>query len=345
MRWFQHVRGEVVDKATWAALQVARSEFRLRWVEVPQLEAVVSKLFPDMRGCRISPISGGEIHQVYRLDGASRSLVARCALDGHDAFESEAKALEHCRSAGLIAPEILAIEHLDNDDGHVCICIESLVGGTSLDSLLLGEAQWDRLASAAYAKEIGAYLGRLHSIRPSDPVLHPGRTGNSWEAWATFYLPSKPEEVELGDSLDRAVGDAAAEALRSARENYLACKVMPGLVHGDPKLEHFFFEDGPQVSLGMIDFEDSGVGDGAYDLAWLDLFWGDLVDISDVLAGYTGPAEGLYFRIAVCRLKLALGLSKYFEGMGHPVAEHLLAQIEPSLRLLQTAMNDPNAGE
>jgi aminoglycoside 2''-phosphotransferase len=136
---------------------------------------------------------------------------------------------------------------------------------------------------AATVARLGAILTRLHRFDRAEAAALLGAPGTvgAWRARYEELRSITKERVDpLLDSTTRHLLDRRYEMFLEALDG-----IQPVLVHGDLGTSHLLV-DGTRI--GMIDFGNAAVGDGAIDFVGLWITLGEQA-VLDVLGGYAGP--------------------------------------------------------
>ncbi len=235
-------------------------------------------------------LTAGGLNETYRVDFANRSpVVVRIARRPEPWFTNEAPAINRARLAGIPAPEVLDVEHVEHDDELLSFSILEMLPGQPLDEIAgdLPPDELERIVNSA-----GELLAQLRSFDPSsaEPV------GEAPLAPHTLALPSDAVVDRAVRAATNAVGPDAGAAVEHGVELFAAQLGAANaevhvVTHGDWLPKHFMISE--QEIVGVIDWEFASAARAAIDLAHWEVAAGPLLrDRSDWLrAGYARVAD------------------------------------------------------
>lgn len=224
------------------------------------------------------------------------------------------------------------------EDGHwLSVCIEAKCPGQPLLEVFTSSGP-DSPRSLDLARQVGAILASMHSIRPDGfgPLDDCGQgTYGSYAEHVREVTHAVINRLQENSAIDiPLVMRAGAWLLDHADELQPS---QPSLLHGDPGPDHWFV-DGDRI-CGLIDLEAVQGGDPALDLAWWD-YWRDwrlpYAPTSAILQGYSDDAllqpSTLPGRLALARLFTSLTSLDYWVCNGRQ------QQTQQSLDLLRLSV-------
>ena len=206
---------------------------------------------------RLAPLAGGGMNETYRADlGGDVAVVVRIARHPTPWFIDEAHMMERAREVGVPTPEVLGLEHLEDDSEVLSFSVQRHLPGRSLEDLV------DRLSAADLERcivDAGELIALVHSVEPDFDrgVRHELR-------W--------PEEREVNriarivaqtlDSAAAAVLERGADLLRREITDRSAVPFV--LAQGDFMPGNLLIHEGEIV--GVIDWEFAGPAPPAFDI-------------------------------------------------------------------------------
>lgn len=148
---------------------------------------------------------------------------------------------------------------------------------------------------AVLSKQIGTFLTRLHQFpitrlrqefpqAPEHPWLDQCR--ELCDEVKEFVLPELP--VALGDRIDALFEDFITELS--------ATPINAVFVHGDLEPAHILWDSSTQRITGVIDFDDGGIGDPAWDMRLLLHYYGADALLAILEAYEATPADDFFTR-------------------------------------------------
>lgn len=203
-----------------------------------------------------------EVHRIELADHPTVYVRIRRPDETESDYPGEVTAMSWALAAGVPAPDVLALERIDNRDAMVVAAAR----GRQLSALLPGLSPGDR---RRVLESVGRTLDRIHSVS----------TPGSWRPDHTGRWPDR-EEVRRGFLADRAAERAHLErtdldadeveetlAVLGTSGHTPATGVAPVLCHGDLLPEHIFVDADLEVS-DLIDWGmwhgGSPIGELAY---------------------------------------------------------------------------------
>lgn len=209
---------------------------------------------------RLTELQGGLVTRAFEVITPSNTLVFRLSASLISLAKDQA-AHERYRSASLPIPAVLDIGRYDRATSY------------ALSERAMGY-RFDTFGAETQARLVPALVSVLLALQAA-PVPRRDRYGY-WSADAAPGFTRWPDYL-LDSTLPFAPrGRDRAEALlfREWQERFRSyCALtpdLPHLVHGDFRFANLLAS--PEGLTGLIDWEESMVGDPLYDLAWL-VFW------------------------------------------------------------------------
>lgn len=210
----------------------------------------------------INPLAGGRINQSFYVRTGQGEFVlqrlhAMFGLDGAVVINAAAAA-ESMASAGLNAPLTVKTTY-----GQLWVDHEGL---WRLSRLVPGR-RMTACAEKGCAEAVG-YLGKFHrAMKEHPPQLAPVPAGDfvlpeplrpsAWDTLLNNYR-SAPEYASVRDSLIR------GRAMAAEIEKFEMTTV--GVIHGDPKLDNFLFDESGRA-VGLVDLDTVHIGSIVWELA------------------------------------------------------------------------------
>ncbi|NHA69128.1 phosphotransferase [Phycicoccus sp. CMS6Z-2] len=188
------------------------------------------------------------------LDGGG-AVVVRVARHEQPWFVDEAALMERARAAGLPTAQVLALEHLDDEDGVLSVSVQTLLPGRPLEDVGAG---LDREHRERLVVEAGEVLARIHALDPDRGEVHRLRAPAEEDlerARRTVATALGPEAAEV---VDRAAAFVAAARTRRPEPDLR-------LAQGDFMPKNLLVHEG-RIS-GVVDWEFAGPAPPAFDLA------------------------------------------------------------------------------
>jgi aminoglycoside phosphotransferase (APT) family kinase protein len=233
---------------------------------------------------RLVPLAGGGMNEVYRVEIAGNvSVIVRIARQRSPWFIDEAHLMAQARDAGVPTPEVLGLEHLDDQGDVLSLAVQQFLPGRSLDHLVddLPATDLEQLVMDA-----GELLARVHSVMPD------GERGTRHE----LRLPEERTVAGVARIVGDALGPAAAEVVQRGADflrHEVTTRPAPALslAQGDFLPKNLLVHNG--TVTGVIDWEFAGPAPPAFDLARWEVSAGDpLHDRCDLLRrGYAWVAD------------------------------------------------------
>lgn len=211
------------------------------------------KTATDWGQWQISPIAGGANNRVYRASSEDHDLAIKFTIAGErDRAGREYAALTALRTAGLfVAPEAILLDRTTWSQPAV---VQTWVAGKVDDLPPQSDAEWTELVN---------HLLKVHSVAPEAVDLSiPGAVQSAYTAHDAVQLiedqvrriPSPFRSDDIHRLLMLIMNSAYPEWPTPSQS----------LVRGDPAIRNFIKR---QDSWLSIDWENSGWGDPAYEIA------------------------------------------------------------------------------
>ncbi len=234
-------------------------------IDLASLRAALARLscaFPsdpsvpdELEGWRIAPLPGGRNNRLFKLSNASLSVVAKFTMrDARDRAGREYNALLSLAAAGLAIAPLPFL--LDRDAYCQPVVVQEWVDGEPLQHPPNDDVGWERLAEL---------LTLTHRLRPGDEAgsLLPAVLTAHTAAGALQIVRDELGKMPEGERLP----EVAAAAARLERQSLSRWPVPPPtLVRCDPNVRNVIRRPGVWA---YVDWEYSGWGDPAYDVAEL----------------------------------------------------------------------------
>ncbi len=219
-----------------------------------QIAATLEPVLGDAAISNLERLSGGASRETWSFSAGDRELVLRRDPPGRPgapgSMAREASAIRAAHRAGLSVPAVLA-----EDDGELlgtAGLVMARVPGETIARRILRDPEF-REARSVLTRQIGAFLGGLHSIDPGE-VRGLAADDQLESYWMVYQL--------VGDR--SLTFEAAYEWLAANRPPPPS---QPAIVHGDLRLGNLIV--GPDGLRAVIDWELVHLGDALEDLAWL----------------------------------------------------------------------------
>lgn len=308
--------------------QALRALARSRWqAEDGGEERAAERVGEAFGGWFSATRLAGTFHEVYLASSQAhgqhvvRVPVHRSAFF-NDLMRMEATVASVARARGIPAPRTSLVETQELGEPCWCHVVEHLPG------LRLSDMDDDEDATRALLRQLVRWLWELHAIGgdgfgPISLVAIDGPSGRPTltgvhRTWSGFVLTRL--EAHAAACLDMAVIDRAEReqilSLFAEAEAELALRDRPALLHGDLGGHNVLAADG-RIS-GMIDWEDSLLGDPLFDFADLATFHPrrrhDTILAACGIAGR--EAESRLFWIYY--LRIALAKTVHRQRFGYP---------------------------
>ncbi|MDO8507356.1 MAG: aminoglycoside phosphotransferase family protein [bacterium] len=234
-------------------------------------------------------IIAGEINEVYDVTlGNGGNVVVRISRQKRPDFGQEEWAIKKCIEAGVPAPEVLLIKHVQNGEELLSFSVLRKITGVTLDTIVDSKG-WSSEQVKDYAVQAGEILAKMHSIK-TDGFGDIDDTGKGkYKKYEDIFLKevnNKEGYMQLAKdvSLDPKLIEKALDILASHRDIYGEVKV-PHLTHGDFAPKHIMVNDGKVV--GILDFGLVAGNSPVYDFVRWDFWFGESFPIDSVKEGYT----------------------------------------------------------
>jgi aminoglycoside phosphotransferase (APT) family kinase protein len=270
---------------------------------------------------RAERLLAGQANEVYAVATAAHGeLILRLSHRPDRTFLSEAGVIEAVRRSGVLAPEVVGVGRIEDEDGPSAYILERRLSGVMLRNLMLS----DPGTAATHLEQVGEILAVVHDIAVTGfgnlaPGLDaPHATCSSWfvDGFVATILPDALGAV-TDDPATTTDVHRAAHIITTHRPMLDAAA--PRLAHGDISPTNILIDAG-RVS-GVVDWEGAKGAPQANDFAW----W-----TSATTSLATGPtAEPLlagYLRVCtlddnfptvfrLCQLRILCGLIGYAAGV------------------------------
>jgi len=231
---------------------------------------------------RLVRLTGGGLHETYRVElRAGAPVVVRIARRPVPWFTDDEHVIAQARGVGVPVPDVLGVEHVDQDGELLSFSVLQLLPGRSLGELVaeLPTSDLDRLVLDG-----GELLARVHGLAPDRGIRH------------ELEPPDEAFVARVVRVADQVLGPAAAAVVERGADllrDEVTTRRPPevALAHGDWLPKHLLVDGGTIV--GVIDWEFAGPASPAFDLARWEVSAGDgLHDRSDLLRrGYARVAD------------------------------------------------------
>ncbi|MBI4101206.1 phosphotransferase [Candidatus Microgenomates bacterium] len=276
----------------------------------------------DSAGIRsIKRIIAGEVNEVYRITRkGQQELILRIAHKEQSSFEIEKWALEACEKVGVPVPEVLLVDSVKTSGKQLWVCVETVVAGVKLDSILKNPKTKVEHAQALVGTA-GGTLAKIHSIktRGFGNFTAPGQGQKLRpEQWVTAPKERLQNIVSAAKSINYAETNInkAFDILEQHKGAFN--QVEPVLAHGDFGSDHIFIKGG-KVS-GVIDMEGCESGHPVIDFAWWDFYFGMHWPTEWLQAGYSDKTvfdATFDLKLHIAKLRMALYGSEYYWQKGN----------------------------
>ncbi len=225
----------------------------------------------DSKGFAIRRIYGGANNALYKIDTKTESLACKlCVDDGRERAAREFGALKTIQAAGYdIAPEPLLLDES-----------QSIV---PFPVVIYRWADGDILKTPVTQQQLETFLDSFHQLHRIQPSTYPPFQLDAWFHWFDFneylieiaglfdqYTPwlkaKMPGGYKLQDRLQFIINECATIIASTDVDPSKEC-IPLRLVRIDPNIANAIV--GPQGQIRWVDWEYSGWGDPALDIAEL----------------------------------------------------------------------------
>lgn len=270
-------------------------------------ESLISSMVKKATGSEalsIEKLIQGEVNEVYDVVAGGQNIIVRISRQGPENFETEETIIRIALQAGVPAPKVLLLESASTETEELTFCIEEKIEGKPLKELL---KTLDSETLKAILVQSGEILSRIHSLEtdrfgPLDRQVF----YHSWTEYLFRKEENRREIIEYGAKVGL-LPDVVDKAFSIQKQNLGVLEIqIPYILHGDFSPKHIL-TNGKTVT-GIIDFEDAKGGDPVRDIAWMNFFYEDSVNLDWFLEGYDKNKTGKDFELKMRLLKLNLGL-------------------------------------
>ena len=247
--------------------------------------AEVAKAFVERHSSQIvhqsTPVTTGTSHEVWQLETASETFIARFGLeDSH--FDAEAELAKKWGEAAVVVPDILEIAKLEvNGQPRNVMLMRKLKGAPF--SELISRLRPTELEYCLI--QIGAVLQKMHSVKVGGFGLYRSGTWThaDWSSWVETRLKEHEDNLPLLCDTGLSTEELKSLLILADKLRDIPCE-SASLCHGDFSTEHIFFDNAFNVT-GILDFELAQGGHGSLDLALFNMYHPEL-GLDALLEGY-----------------------------------------------------------
>lgn len=269
---------------------------------------------------------GNEVYKIWSSTDKSPDYILRIHHGEHPQFKLEKWSFESVAKFGVPSPQIIDIGTIGDHDNLLTYCLESVIPGVSLESLLdAGITETERIN---YAVQAGEMLGRIHQVPTRG---HGHLKSNGVGTYNTLY-ESMQQHDDISDLIlacrDTEMNERSLNKAVGIIDTVKEIDSTPHLVHVDYAPKHIFIHKG-KIS-GVIDFELCLSGYAATDFnRWR--AQESRISIEELLHGYRNvrpiPSDFWEFMFIV-QLHSALRTMLYHERISHNDEERIKAAAE-----------------
>lgn len=177
-------------------------------------------------------------------------------------------------------------------------------------------AEADCVATPAVAAAVGCFIGALQAfpVERARELGVPGGTADDWcSEYDCWYGATRPLLVELLTPHELMAVDRVVSAFLTDERHF---RFRPVLTHRDLGPDHLLVDPATGSLTGVIDFEDTSIGDPAFD------FTGILRPLPAALSAYDGPVDATFLeRVRFYQFVVPLHEVRYGSEIGSP--EHV----------------------
>jgi hypothetical protein len=273
-------------------------------------------------GWEITPVGGGANNLLYRVVGSSGAFAVKFAIrDDRDRAGREAAAMQAVHDAGLtLAPQLVL---LDRDTYSQPVVVQTWLDGAVLAAPPATDADW--LALVAHYAAIHTITAARTGQALRAAVLN-AASGAGGKALVQDHARRLPPAARP-PSLDALIGEFNAwEPPRWPAPPAVLCRV---------DANHRNFVARPR-GWASVDWENSGWGDGAFELADLITHpayqsvpaerWAWVVEQYATLRGDAGAARRIEAYTTVMRVWWAVRLARYLYEVPRGLDERLVSR-------------------
>lgn len=240
---------------------------------------LVAGLFPQLSLDAFEPIEGGWTCDTYRVDGSWIVQLPRTPY-GEERLRRQIEMLPELArevSAPVPLPELISLD-------TVCM------GYRAIEGVRCDAAMND----GVWPERLGRFLYDLHMAPPEFVGMRPTSADAVRESWRAVWVRLRDLAGEHMSSDDVIRATTATDAMFDDDATW---RFAPCVTHGDLVPEHVLVTPSGDLA-GVLDWEEVGMGDPAWDLAWW-LHASPAVG-EHVLAAYGGaPDAGFMTRAAL----------------------------------------------
>ncbi len=279
-------------------------------------------------------IIAGEVSEVYKIILVNhKELILRISRSGYPNFQQEIWAIKQVKQVGVSAPTILLVKYLPINGKEYSFCLmEKLEGGP----LERGDIKfWEYTAEeqAAYIRQAGELLSRIHSIKTNGFgwIIGEGKPQyensedliNEWLNKVERFQKIMESQNFAKTKIDRAI--KIVSELKEVYKN-----VVPSLNHADFGHKHFMVI-GDKI-VGIIDWGSVRSDSAVYDFACWDYWFGHYIPTKWLQEGYVNKdVFDDSFEDILHRIRIMKGL----EVLDWYDREHYIQMVKDALEKLQ----------
>lgn len=296
-------------------------------------EGLVFDIVKDVTGktpIRRQKLIVGVHNEVYSISTKEdEEFIVRINRKGGISFRLEQWAIELCRKHGVPVPKIFSIDDLKIKGKGYEVMVQEKLKGSPLSDII---KQREPTELNAILKQVGAILGKIHSIQVSG-FYHRHIDGTwdfpDWDAFMNCALRDRISEKEhvLNAGFSKKQFEFMVDMIKYYKNEFPCNK--PVLNHGDFEPMHIFVDLKNRVS-GIIDFGDIQGNVPVHDLAQLNLAWPTL-NIEAIKTGYREKTlfdKNFDTKLNLDMMLYQMGLLAYHDQIGDKkgkikVANHL----------------------
>ena len=269
----------------------------------------------------------GEVNEVYDIIPThGDNIIVRISREKHNRFEAEKWALDNCRDVGIPVPQIHLISEVETDKEKLHVCVESKIGGDSLQTLIkqntLSQNEIKKLTVTA-----GEILSKIHSIKTKGFGEINSLGVGEFKTWSEYMLnQDKKRELVLEEArkigVDTKLIQQAFAILAKNKDIYKHTESR--LAHSDYGIKHMLVNNGKLN--GIIDFENCRGADIAYDFSWWNYFGQNRPPVEWLIEGYVkngNLGENFDTRMHLVKIEIALRLLIIYGEVGHSFAKDI----------------------
>lgn len=239
-----------------------------------EYEPLIAEIVAELVGSRhvsLQPVPTYPDSVVYFATTDDRSVVFKAAEPGgrdRVGIALEAWACETAAAQGVPTPRVLALDtSLTNFPSS--FFVTERARGRSLDEAAMSEADLDGVA-----RQLGAYLRRLHEVRltgfgwlDEDHYVETGQVRGSVASWRIALLENVPAALDyLAEHALSSLQDRQLREAIASTEPRLPDLEEGRLLHGDLGTNHVWVDSDRRIT-SIVDFGERLSGDWLWDLA------------------------------------------------------------------------------